>query len=137
MVTLGKVIANLQTGAVTFKDPVTGLWNMIAGAKDALFHDFSKGVWVGKRPIANTVGFSSFLLENHNLNPMHYGVRVDGQSWHLSGVNGSNSAGIEVGGPDKIITVLKMKEHEIDGFKWFYKGETVNPVEPLVQAINQ
>ena len=41
-------MVNINNG-ITIKDPITGLGNLIAKAKNGIFHDLDKGVWVGKR----------------------------------------------------------------------------------------
>ncbi len=80
--TLG--VVNYETGKLIIKDPFTGFGNIIKTVKDDIFHNFNEGVWIGKRVLKDSlVGFSSYLLENHNLNYLHYVVRINGQNWHL------------------------------------------------------
>lgn len=47
--TLGMI--NYETGKVIIKDPITGTGNTLKQAKDALFNDFNKGIWIGKRAL--------------------------------------------------------------------------------------
>ena len=44
-------ILNFETGKLIVKDPITGVGNMLKQAKDAMFNDFDKGVWIGKRSL--------------------------------------------------------------------------------------
>ena len=48
-VSLGTV--DFTTGHMIIKDPFTGVGNIMKEAKDAICHDFDKGVWIGKRAL--------------------------------------------------------------------------------------
>jgi hypothetical protein len=79
--TLGMVNVNPTTGTITIKDPITGIGNTLAEAKDAVLNDFDSGVWIGKRPPDGyRFGASTYVTEHFNMNG-HYAVRVSGQSW--------------------------------------------------------
>lgn len=125
--TLGMVNVNPQSGNVILKDPITGIGNTLAEAKDAAFKDFGKGVWIGKRSIKGAgVGFSSYVTEHLNMNVLHYAVRVDGLSWT-----------VEQSLQHSTIRVVELTESYAQEFEWFFKGETVNSVSALVDEINQ
>lgn len=59
--TLGIVNINPQANTVIIKDPITSIGNSLAKLKDSIVHDFSLGVWIGKRPMKGIgVGISSY-----------------------------------------------------------------------------
>lgn len=107
--TLG--VINYETGNLIIKDPITGTGNGLKQIKDALFNDFNEGVWIGKRTLEESWGgFSTYLLENYNLNYLHYVIRVDGKNWHLCSVNGSRKKGKNFSGGDTILYVGRCDE---------------------------
>ena len=59
--TLGTINIH-DNGSVAIKDPITGMNDIALSVYDGR-HNFSKGVWLGKRPMkALGFGFSSFVL---------------------------------------------------------------------------
>lgn len=113
--TLG--IVNVGNDGFILKDPITGIGNVLAHTKDALFNNkLSKGVWLGKRTI-NGFGFSSYATELLNVNVLHYAFMIDGYAYHLKGEKGKSS------GSGSKIHIVRLNE-SLDHYEWFYKGKS-------------
>jgi hypothetical protein len=75
---------NPGDNGVILKDPITGFGNLLAHAKDNIFHDEKVGVWIGKRVLKGApVGLAGIGYELLNLNLLHYAFRIDGNSFNL------------------------------------------------------
>ena len=76
---------NVRTDGTTLKDPLTGTKDLAFSAYDSITHNFSIGVWIGRRSMHHEVfnskfgfGLDSIATRAFNLSLSHMVVRVNG-----------------------------------------------------------
>jgi len=108
---LGMINLNGNTGKVVIKGPITGICNNVKQALDAVTEkDFNRGVWIGKRCLSSaSIGHSSFVTETINSNSLHYVVRVNRKTYHLSDVNSSRISNSNLSGGNTVIRVRRCR----------------------------
>ncbi|EAR92636.1 hypothetical protein TTHERM_00094270 (macronuclear) [Tetrahymena thermophila SB210] len=105
-------VVNLTKYGVVFKDPITGISDILKSGMDCL-RDFNEGVWTGTRGLnEGNIGLSSGVLRLFNADMIHQAVRINGISYSITNQKQDQ------------IQVKEISQNETETYDWKYRGKS-------------